>query len=206
MAPHVHAPTLMGFDDVEGHCFVKEQPKTEEETYRAIRAVRSSEVQCLRYKGTDPDILRRLVEIGEAEACDVSLPTISTPILRNHVTFSASFANDPWEVGLSLRHYILSDNLECEWFKVSNLKRKGKVVAFAYSWYEDHYYTLNVGLGEPATNRFLVHHSPVWEDGSVSVSLQIDDWLRNDARFGDFRWFTSEQWHGARDQWQERPY
>ena len=121
MAPHVEAPNLMGFDDVEGHCFVRQQPKTDDEIYRAIRAVGSSEVQCLRYGGNDPDIL-------------------------------------------------------------------------------------NVELGEPATDRFLVHHSPIWEAGSVAVSLMIDDWLRSDSRRSDFRWFTSDQWKRAGDQWQERPY
>jgi hypothetical protein len=206
MAPHVGAPNLMGFDDVEGHCFVRQQPKTDDEIYRAIRAVGSSEVQCLRYGGNDPDILRRLIEFGESEACDVSLLRTSAPILRNHVTFAAGFANDPWEVALALRHYILSNNAEYKKFKVTHPKRKGKVVRLAYSWYEDHYYTLNVELGEPATDRFLVHHSPIWEAGSVAVSLMIDDWLRSDSGFSDFRWFTSDQWERAGDQWQERPY
>jgi len=86
MAPHVQAPTLMGFDDVEEHCFVKQQPKTDDEIYKAIRAVRSAEVQCLRYKGNDPEIARRLVEIGEADACDVLLTTTSVPFLFNHFT------------------------------------------------------------------------------------------------------------------------
>lgn len=202
MAPHVQAPTLMGFDEVEGHCFVKQQPQTDDEIYRAIRAVAYSEFQCLRYGGNNADILRRLVEIGEAEACDVSLLATSTPILRNHVTFAAPFADDPWEVGLALRHFILSQNSEDE---VTPAERAGNVVTFAWSWYEDHYHTLNVGRGENR-DRFLVHHSPVWEPGSVSLSLEIDDWLRSDSRFSDVRWFTSDEWQRAGDEWQERPY
>ncbi len=206
MTPHVQAPTLMGFDDVEKHCFVKQQPKTDDETYRAIRAVWSSEVQCLRYKGNDPEIMQRLVEIGEADACDVPLPTTSVPILRNHVTFAATFINDLWDVAIAIRDYILSHNSEYKRFKVTHPEREGRVVRFAYSWYEDHYYTLNVGRGEPETDRFLVHHSPIWDVGSVSVSLEIDDWLRSDPRFSDFRWFTSDVWERAGDEWQERPY
>ena len=30
MAPHGEAPTLMGFNEADGHCFVKRQPQTEE--------------------------------------------------------------------------------------------------------------------------------------------------------------------------------
>ena len=205
MVPHVEAPTLMGFDDRDEHCFIRQQPQTDEEIYRAIRAVSSSEVQCLRYRGQDPDILRRLVEIGERDACDHPTPT-STPILRNHVTFAATFADEAWPVAAALREYILNQNSEYEKFQVTPPKHNGKVVTFAYSWFEDHYYAVNVEREEPLTGRWLVHHSPIWKAGSVAVSLMIDDWLRSDTRFSDFRWYTSEAWPQARDDWQERPY
>jgi len=206
MAPHVQAPTLMGFDDLDGHCFVKQQPQTDEEIYLAIRAVRSSEVQCLRYRGHDLDIQRRLVEMGAADACDLPLATTSAPILRNHVTFATTFANEAWDVAIALRDYILSQNSEHVRLQVTHPKRKGQVVVFAYSWYEDRYYALSVGKGEPLTSRWLVQHSPIWEVGSVSVSLMIDDWMRRDPRFSDFRWYTSDGWDRAGDDWQERPY
>lgn len=205
LAPHVHAPTLMGFDDLEGHCFVRQQPQTDEEIYRAILAVWSSEVQCLRYRGHDRDILRRLAEIGVGEVCDHPLTTAS-PILRNHVTFAATFADEAWDVATALRDYILSQDSEYVKHKVTRPKRKGKVVAFAFSWFEDHYYSVYVEREEPQTSRWLVHHSPVWEVGSVGVTMMIDDWLRSDTRFSDFRWYTSDVWDGARDVWQERPY
>ena len=206
MAPHVQAPTLMGFDDSDGHCFVQKQPQTDEEIYRAIRAVRSAELQCLRYRGHDPDILRRLIEIGEGEACDHPLPTASVAILRNHVTFATTVAGEAWHVATVLKEYILSQNSEYVRFQVTHLKHHGEVVAFAYSWFEDHYYTINVQRGEPLTSRWLVHHSPIWEVGSVGVSLMIDDWLRSDPRFSDFRWYDSQAWDRAGDDWQERPY
>lgn len=206
MAPHAQAPTLMAFDDLDEHCFVQKQPQTDEEIYRAIRAVRSAEVQCLRYKGHDPDILRRLDEIGEVEACDYPLPATSGPILRNHVTFASAFADEPWHVAAALREYILSLNSEYVKYEVTHLERDGNVVAFAYSWFEDHYYTINVERGERLTSRWLVHHSGIWEAGSVGVSLMIDDWLRSDPRFSNFRWYTSEAWDEAGDDWQERPY
>jgi hypothetical protein len=201
MAPHAEAPTLMGFDDTEGHCFVKQQPQSDEEIYMAIRAVRSSEVQCLRYRGHDPVILRRLAEIGEANACD-SPPATSAPILRNRVTFATSFAHDAWDVTIALRDYILSQKSEHVTFRVTSPTRKGKKVVFAYSWYED-YYELTVGPANVSNDRWLVHHSPIWETGSVAVSLMIDDWLHSDPCFSDVRWYASEEMY---DEWQERPY
>lgn len=206
LAPHAQAPELMGFDDMEGHCFVAHQPQTEEELYRTIRAAWSSEVQCLRYKGNDPDIIRRLVEIGEGDTCDLPLPTNAVPILRNHVTFESDSAIDVWEVAMSFRNYIVSENSEHVRFKIVGPKRQGKVVRIDYAWYEDRYYTVNIERGELATDRWLVHHSQVWEAGSVSVSLMIDDWLRSDARFSDFRWYASDGWNVVGGDWQERPY
>ena len=115
------------------------------------------------------------------------------------------FRSEPWDVASALREYILSLNSEYVRYEVTHLERDGNVVAFAYSWFEDHYYTVNVEWGERLTSRLLVHHSPVWEAGSVGVSLMIDDWLRSDPRFSDFRWYTSEAWEAGED-WQERPY
>jgi hypothetical protein len=52
------------------HCFVIRQPETQEELDRMIEVVASSCVQAYRYCGTDPEILRRLVEAGCREQCD----------------------------------------------------------------------------------------------------------------------------------------
>src|SRR5687767_13642106 len=70
MVIHGEAPALMGFDEEEHHCFVKQQPASAEEVYRAIRAVWASDVGCLRYGGQNPEILHRLAELGAEDVCD----------------------------------------------------------------------------------------------------------------------------------------
>ena len=52
------------------HCFVSRQPETPEEINRMIEVVTGSCIAAYRYCGTDPDILRRLTESGNAEQCD----------------------------------------------------------------------------------------------------------------------------------------
>jgi hypothetical protein len=52
------------------HCFVSRQPETPEEIDRMIQVVTHSCIAAYRYCGTDPDILRRLTEAGNAEQCD----------------------------------------------------------------------------------------------------------------------------------------
>ena len=82
MMPEIEAPELMGFDKEGWNCYFKKQPTTPEETSHAISAVASSEIQGLRYAGSDPDILRRLVEAGASECCDALDPTNHSSFLK----------------------------------------------------------------------------------------------------------------------------
>lgn len=52
------------------HCVVTRQPETPEELDWMIAVVAGSCVAAYRYCGTDPEILRRLVEAGCREHCD----------------------------------------------------------------------------------------------------------------------------------------
>jgi hypothetical protein len=64
---------LLAYDERDGtpyHCYFKRQPQTPEEIERALEAVWRSEIQGLRYAGTDPEILRRLTDKGCADCCD----------------------------------------------------------------------------------------------------------------------------------------
>ncbi|MBA3533838.1 MAG: ferredoxin [Ardenticatenales bacterium] len=74
-APHVAAPDLMGWEEKEEysypiHCFFKRQPETPEEIEQAIQAMDWSCVQNLRYRGTTPDILEKLCNMGYRHLCD----------------------------------------------------------------------------------------------------------------------------------------
>lgn len=203
MAPHAIAPELMGFDDSEQHCFVKLQPRSDAELFQAIRMVRSADLQCIRYCGRDSEIVRRLAEIGEADACD--FPSSAEPILRNHVTFVSAIADEAQGIGIALRDYVVNQFSQRASAGVKPLSVEGDTVSFSYCWYEEKYYTVWVERGEPSTNRWLVRHSPTWEVGSIAVTLEIDDWLRSDSGFSEFRWYTEEYWKRL-DQWQLRPY
>ena len=52
------------------HCVVIRQPETPAELDRMIEVVAGSCAEAYRYCGTDPEILRRLVEAGCKEQCD----------------------------------------------------------------------------------------------------------------------------------------
>ena len=56
--------------DSTTHCVVTRQPETSEELDRMIEVVTASCVAAYRYCGTDPEILRRLVQAGCKAQCD----------------------------------------------------------------------------------------------------------------------------------------
>jgi len=72
MQPESAAPTLMAFVDLpdEKHCYFKRQPITPEETEEAISAVAVSCCGSVRYCGSDQSVIKKLSDLGCAEACD----------------------------------------------------------------------------------------------------------------------------------------
>src|SRR4051812_27824366 len=53
------APELFEFDSAD-HCYVKRQPTSHTEMEKALRLLRTQELDCVRYRGTDERTLRRL--------------------------------------------------------------------------------------------------------------------------------------------------
>ncbi len=212
MAPHAEAPEMMGFDEEEGHCYIRQQPQSTVATYRAIRALWSSEFGCLRYAGGNPAILRRLGETGLADLCDQAIPLEVRPLLRNHVTFSVGGAGpiageilqpEIVQVAGAFSTHIQHKRVRFR-YTVTPLQVEHTMVTFALSWgYEAHEMTITAG--EASTNRLLISHSPTSKDGSQAVSLILDDWLRSDPRFTAIRWYTAQAWHNTEADWQETP-
>lgn len=60
--PEEIAPEI--FETGDDHCFVKRQPCSQEEVDRAIRAMWSGEVDCIRYRGRDGGVLDRIARAG----------------------------------------------------------------------------------------------------------------------------------------------
>ena len=70
MAPEYESPELWAFDNEAMHCYFKRQPETPVELQHAIAAVAASDIQGLRYGGTNKRILRRVVRLGAKDCCD----------------------------------------------------------------------------------------------------------------------------------------
>lgn len=66
------APHNIAFDDeqVHGGCYVRRQPSSATEVDDIIDAMQSTEVDCIRYRGDDPALRRRLESEGLGHFCD----------------------------------------------------------------------------------------------------------------------------------------
>jgi hypothetical protein len=53
-------------------CIVHHQPSTPSAIDNTLWAIHDSESECIRYRGTDPDILQRLVEMGVGAQADIA--------------------------------------------------------------------------------------------------------------------------------------
>jgi len=88
--PFVAAPELFGiWHDYRGyeHCYVTRQPTDPDEMEKMIETIARADLRCIRYRGHDPAILKRLIQIGEREICDDSperiLKRLGSLIRRN---------------------------------------------------------------------------------------------------------------------------
>jgi ferredoxin len=74
------APDLFGQDHETGECFVQRQPTTETEVDRMLEAVRSAEARCVRYAGSNAEVIQKLVARGEQRQCDQLSGDANAPV------------------------------------------------------------------------------------------------------------------------------
>lgn len=64
MIPEAEAPDLIGYNNDEGHCYLKKQPIDEREIQQAISVFEVSCCDAQRYRGTNSSIIKRLKKLG----------------------------------------------------------------------------------------------------------------------------------------------
>jgi len=191
MAPHTEAPELMGMDAATGECFFARQPADAGEVYLAMKAMSVAELDCIRYGGTDAGILARLARMGWRSFCDHAPPADADTTPRTHVTFSAPFASSAWEVAAALRESIGRGRfLRCE---TRPPLAEAAEVRLEFAWTGGPFLPVWISADARAPGRWLVRHRPAGRLADVGVAMSLDDWLRDDPRFGDLRWYTGAE-------------
>ena len=196
--PFADAPDMFAYDD-QYHCYVKRQPETENELSRMIRTMLSAELECIRYRGHDREVLRRLVEGGSAHLSDNSALGIK-PASRNHVSFDAIDPIDrllgEFDIVEALKSYLSTFNSEHFPSKFTPTLTDGAKASFSFSWYENDFHKVEISfIGQSEARWLIVTDAP----------FQVHDWLVSDARFSQIRWYTENQWMKSR-KWQNTPW
>jgi hypothetical protein len=198
--PTAIAPELFDFDATD-HCYVKRQPNSAAEMEKALQVLRAQELDCLRYRGNDEAILRRLAEAGEAHQCDHPPAGVGV-VLRNVVTFAISASHHvPDETPGLLEEF--SEYLKGRYphlkVRTKPIELQEREASFALAWFEDHFHPM---ASRPVneSDRWLIRHR-----GNLGLSEFLDEWLRSVDRFTDLRWYTEDAWRNS-GLWQSLPW
>lgn len=143
--PTAIAPDLFEFDSTD-HCYVKRQPNSNAEIEKALHVIRAQELDCVRYRGTDGVILRRLAEAGEAHHCDHPPAGVGL-VLRNVVTFVMSDLNHvPGDASRLLEDF--SEYLKGRYphlnVRTKPIELREGEASFALAWFEEHFHPIAI--------------------------------------------------------------
>ncbi len=204
--PLAEAPEFFAYDE-KAHCYVKRQPRTKDEYYKAFRVALYADLECIRYRGDDPDMLRRFAEAGQPEKCDIPAPAEIQPVFRNHVTFHAinpaDVTLDAAEIAAEFRDYLRSNSHHVD-YKFTRVIEGETSASFSFAWFENDFHLIEFNTIDLPDSRWLIRHSPVEKLGSRLVSDAVHDWLISDGRFSSIRWYSEQEWNSSKH-WNDTP-
>lgn len=197
--PVTLAPELFAWDGTT-HCFVKHQPKTETSVDNALRVLKAAESRCVRYRGTDPQVMQRIADIGEIELCDSPTRRRYQPVLRDHVTFeNAPPANlTVLQLATGFQDFLRASRMPK--YDVRPIHVNDNVASFTFSWIREEQHRV-IFTGIPNFGRgWLVRHK-----GNLAVSDLLHDWITSDRRFSNARWYSTASFRGDKI-WNDTPW
>ncbi|WDI39766.1 ferredoxin [Bremerella sp. P1] len=202
--PMVEAPGLFAYDS-DNHCYLKRQPNTAEEITNAIGAAWNAELQCIRYRGDDADVLRRLAELDLRQLCDVAPPTGIVPCYRNHVTF-VSEGDNASRLAKKFQKYLISLNVDgMREFRFREIEESGSSAAFAFAWYDDDFHDVYFSTIKEPKLRWHIWHPVANSLSGRGVGNLVFNWLSSDFECNDVRWYTEFDWNDS-NRFQRTPW
>jgi hypothetical protein len=192
--PEGEAPEIFGWAQNDpNHCVVKHQPATADQVTRTLLAIAAGEMGCIRYRGTDPEIATRLVEMGEALLCDNAPPREARPALRRRVSFRGRGDFSSYTATDVAHLFDTFLRRRREGFGAYDLKpirtlRSGDALV-RFSWFKRQFHPVAFSMGQGAFTALIENSS-----ASLSIARTVDDWLRSTDQFQDIRWFSDDQW------------
>ena len=166
-----------------------------------IRVVATQELGCVRFRGTDLAIQRRLTEAGEGGQCDGPPPRGAEPLQRDHVSFLAAERAEPFTGPAILEPLVSYLAKQQQAYKTTAVASgDGEAPAsVTVSWFQDRFYRIELRAARSPRSWLLRHFGP------PRFSDTVHDWLNSDEAFADVRWQTLRQ-HEAAGSWLRTPW
>ena len=206
--PMQEAPNHFAYD-ADDHCYVCRQPQSDDETTDMIGTAWMAEFQCIRYRGNDTEVLRRLAELDLRDLCDTQPPARIKPVIRNHVQLTivgTPAIESSQQLANEFAGHLISQNNEWRQFKTKPIHPSGNSCSLEFSWYDDHFHSIVfAGVADSQSDWHIGY--PLKNDlGDRGVGNVVSFWLNTNAdRFTDIRWYTDSDWHGHK-LWQSTPW
>lgn len=193
--PEDAAPETFGWASDGHHCVVKRQPVSARDIDRMLVAICSAEADCIRYRGTDDEIARRIAESGHADLLDRPAQRVR-PKLRSQVRFSARAGDTPALLADRLRAWLTSEPDPFLYLRVKRARPWSRhVVVYAWDFGfgpRAHYNQIRFGPGVRA-GEFRATLRSGYPGAGVGLALSIHDWLTDDDGASDVRWFAADE-------------
>jgi hypothetical protein len=207
------APDMFRYD-ANNHCFVKRQAMSKADVDRMIRVAFQAEAQCIRYRGNDAAILRRLAELKLSAISDTPVPENILPIVRNRATFETTVGNaqeTPALLAACLRFFLvrmnsarraLGDKYATKFRRVSETLDRA---SFDFSWVENQFHSIQLSRENLHEAKWVICHNSAQQVVGVGVSILIHDWLLSETELNHVRWYAERDGRYAGD-WSETPW
>ncbi len=185
------AANLVGWDGK--HCFVKKQPQTEDEQNSMLDVISVAEADCFRYRGTDLEVLQRLVSRGDREICDSPIARYLHPIERINVRFAPFVeATDPESLVQSFGSHLLTENEgRSNQFEIKARPPVAQVGRLEFRWYGDDYHRVDIWPDQHTHGAFVATITTKRRDRWLGVAYALHRWLQGIA--SNVRWLTPEE-------------
>lgn len=195
---------MFAYDD-DNHCFVCRQPGSDAEYTAMIGTAWMAELQCIRYRGTDNDVLRRLAELDLRELCDYSPPGDIAPIIRNHVQFTDQGVppiRSPQQLAQHFEDYLTLLNTKWNRFVTKPIQITEQSAFLEFAWYDNKFHMVMFHTIMDSATDWHIECAVTNELGDRGVGNIVSGWFTHHvSRFGSIKWFTDADWHGAKH-WQ----
>lgn len=199
--PEATAPELFGWTEGEVHCFVRRQPANPEETDAMVRALWSAEAECIRYRGTDPALLKRIAELGSAHLCDEN-PGRGRLRLRDRVVFRSRLGETDRAVDLADRFQASLLAEEAPYPYKFRPRRRWRPARVIFSWNagllgrRGHFHSVTFAKVGGESGLFEARLG-LWSSAIHGLSLIVDDWLKGPEGAEDVRWFSADEFRAG---------